>query len=134
MDRSTSWWPAVLFTRWRSPAAGHAWTCGNNSYSQLGVGDSTDRLVFTQVDAGQLGGARIVMAACGALHSVVVAAEGHVRTSGCGDYGCLGHNDEQDRLVPTVAPVAPAKFEVSKSEGSKPYCKTQEQVLLHTQT
>ena len=80
LDRSTSWWPAVLFTRWRSPAAGHAWTCGNNSYSQLGVGDSTDR------------------------------------------------------LVPTVAPVAPAKFEVSKSEGSKPYCKTQEQVLLHTQT
>ena len=41
-------------------AAGHAWTCGRNSYGQLGVGDTTDRLGFTQVDAGQLGGARIV--------------------------------------------------------------------------
>ena len=49
-------------------AAGHAWTCGCNSDGQLGVGDTADtadRLGFTQVDAGQLGGARIVMAACG---------------------------------------------------------------------
>ena len=54
------------------------------------------------MDAGQLGGARIVMAACGALHSVVVSAEGRVWTFGGGDFGCLGHNDEQDRLVPTL--------------------------------
>jgi alpha-tubulin suppressor-like RCC1 family protein len=46
-------------------AAGHAWTSGGNDGGQLGVGDTADRLGFTQVDAGQLGGARIVMAACG---------------------------------------------------------------------
>ena len=83
-------------------AAGHAWTCGNNDHGQLGVGDTTDRLGFTQVDAGQLGGARIVMAACGWYHSVVVSAEGRVWTFGLETCGCLGLNDEQNRLVPTL--------------------------------
>ena len=36
-------------------AAGHAWTCGYNYYGQLGVGDTTDRLGFTQVDPGSSG-------------------------------------------------------------------------------
>ena len=84
-------------------AAGHAWTCGyHNEEGQLGVGDTGNRLGFTQVDAGQLGGARIVMAACGWLHSVVVSAEGRVWTFGDGAFGCLGLNDEQNRLVPTL--------------------------------
>ena len=83
-------------------AAGHAWTCGQNDQGQLGLGDRTNRLGFTQVDAGQLGGARIVMAACGGEHSVVVSAEGRVCTFGNGMFGRLGLNDEQDRLVPTL--------------------------------
>ena len=82
-------------------AAGHAWTCGYNAGGQLGVGDKTNRLGFTQVDAGQLGGARIVMAACGLYHSVV-SAEGRVWTFGQGQNGRLGLNDEQERLVPTL--------------------------------
>ncbi len=53
-------------------AVGHAWTCGENDF---GVGDTANRLGFTRVDAGQLGGARIVMGACGLCHSVVVSAE-----------------------------------------------------------
>jgi alpha-tubulin suppressor-like RCC1 family protein len=93
-------------------AAGHAWTCGSNDYGQLGVGLAANRLGFTQVDAEQLGSARIVMAACGAIHSLVVSAEGHVWTFGCGDFGCLGLNDEQDRLVPTL--LAAEVFEGSK--------------------
>jgi alpha-tubulin suppressor-like RCC1 family protein len=93
-------------------AAEHAWTCGDNTFGQLGVGDNASRELFTQVDAGQLGGVRIVMAACGAFHSVVVSADGRLWTFGAGSHGRLGHNDEQDRLVPTL--VAPAKFEDSK--------------------
>jgi len=54
------------------------------------------------VDAGQLGGARIVKAACGYCHNVVVSAEGRVWTFGDGWNGRLGHNDEQQRLVPTL--------------------------------
>jgi len=75
-------------------AVGHAWTCGENEYGQLGVGDTANRLGFTQVDTGQLGGARIVMAACGLWHSVVVSAEGGVWTFGCGRG--LGLNDDDD--------------------------------------
>ena len=36
-------------------AAGHVWTCGGNLNGQLGVGDTANRLGFTQVDAGHLG-------------------------------------------------------------------------------
>ena len=67
-------------------AVGHVWTCGGNEYGQLGVGDTANRLGFTQVDAGHLGGARIVMAACGWCHSVVVSVEGRVWTFGAGWY------------------------------------------------
>ena len=42
------------------------------------------------------------MAACGLHHSVVVSAEGRAWTFGSGDFGRLGHNDEQDGLVPTL--------------------------------
>ena len=92
---SCGFWHSMAVT-----AAGHAWTCGRNEYGQLGVGDTANRLGFTRVDAGQLGGARIVM--CGLCYSVVVSAEGRVCTFGCGHDGRLGLNDEQDRLVPTL--------------------------------
>jgi hypothetical protein len=68
--------------------------------------------MFTQVDAGQLGGARIVMAACGWYHKMVVSAEVRVWTFGYGGNGRLGLNDEQSRLVPTL--LAAELFEGSK--------------------
>jgi alpha-tubulin suppressor-like RCC1 family protein len=51
------------------------------------------------------------MAACGWRHSVV-SAEGRVRTFVFGEFGCLGHTDEQDRLVPTL--LAAEVFEARK--------------------
>ena len=33
-------------------AVGHAWTCGGNGDGQLGVGDTTNRLGFTQWPLG----------------------------------------------------------------------------------
>jgi alpha-tubulin suppressor-like RCC1 family protein len=88
-------------------AAGHAWTCGYNDNGQLGVGDTANRLWFTHVDAGHLGGARIVMSACAWRQSVVVSAEGRVWTFGWGRNGRLGHNDESKRLVPTLRALGP---------------------------
>ena len=82
------------------------------SSSHTPSGDTADRLGFTQVDAEQLGGARIVMAACGWFHSVVMSAEGRVWSFGWGAFGRLGHNDEQDRLVPTL--LAAEVFQASK--------------------
>ena len=79
---------------------GRVATCGINSGGQLGHGNRTSTQVFALVDAQQLWGARIVMAACGYNHSVAVTAEGDVFTWGSGAHGRLGHNDEQDRLGP----------------------------------
>lgn len=77
--------------------AAQAWACGENDSGQLGVGDTTHRLSFTQVAAGG-----IVAAACGWNHSVLVSADGSVRTCGWGVFGCLGHNDRQGRVLPTL--------------------------------
>ena len=93
-------------------ADGRAWTCGYNSNGQLGLGDTARRLVFTQVDAVQFRDARIVVVASGSDHSVAVSAEGCMWTWGKGWFGCLGHNDEQDRLAPVL--LAQEQFEGSK--------------------
>ena len=52
------------------------------------------------------------MAACGGSHSVAVTAEGDIFTWGNGAYGCLGHNDTQDKL-------APAQLERGQFGGGK---------------
>ena len=79
---------------------GCVWTCGINDCGQLGHGDRTGKHLFTRVDPGHFGRARIVMAACGAFHNVVASAAGDVFTWGGGLDGCLGHNDVQGRLAP----------------------------------
>ena len=51
-------------------------------------------------DPGPFGRASIVMTACGATHSVVASVADDVFTWGGGEGGYLGHNNEQDILVP----------------------------------
>ena len=79
---------------------GRVYSCGDNREGQLGHGNTTSTQVFTLVDAAHFEGASIVMAACGCDHSVAATAEGDVFTWGAGEYGRLGHNDEQRRLAP----------------------------------
>jgi len=78
------------------------WSCGCGSYGQLGHGDTADKLVLTLVGAEGFRGAQIVMVAAGGLHSVALGTEGRVWTWGWGHFGQLGHNDEENRLVPTL--------------------------------
>jgi len=78
---------------------GRVYSCGDSFYGQLGHGNTTSSQVFTLVDAAHFGGASIVMAACGKMHSVAATAEGDVFTWGAGWFGCLGHNDQQHRLA-----------------------------------
>ena len=79
---------------------GCVWTCGINDCGQLGHGDRTGKHLFTRVDPGHFGRARIVMAACGYEHSVVASAAGDVFTWESGESGRLGYNDEKKRLAP----------------------------------
>ena len=51
---------------------------------------------------GDLAGVRVVGVAAGLVHSIALAADGRVFTFGAGDYGQLGHGDEEHQLTPRV--------------------------------
>ena len=80
--------------------AGQLFAFGGGDFGQLGLGDRTSRDVPVEVGPGRFGKAIIVFAAAGDDHSGVVTSGGGVWTWGWGACGCLGHNDEQDQLVP----------------------------------
>jgi len=64
--------------------------------------DTADKLVPTLVVAEGFRGAQIVMVAAGGLHSVALGAAGRVWTWGWGKFVQLGHNNMENRLVPTL--------------------------------
>ncbi len=70
--------------------SGSLWSCGRNSFGQLGIGGVGDsnRLQMVQ----NLPGARIVSAAAGSQHSVALASDGSLFTWGDGSSGQLGHS------------------------------------------
>ena len=78
------------------------WSRGNGPHSRLGHGNEETKLVLTLVGAEGFRGAQIVMVAAGGLHSVALGTEGRMWTWGFSSYGQLGHNDEENRLVPTL--------------------------------
>ena len=67
---------------------------GANAFGQLGDGTEREHLRPT-VLAG-LSALRVCAAACGDYHSAIVTADGELYTFGIGEYGVLGHgNDER---------------------------------------
>ncbi|KAM6971878.1 E3 ISG15--protein ligase HERC5-like [Aplochiton taeniatus] len=73
---------------------------GKNTSGQLGLGDTTDRNVPTQVLFIDM--KKTVFIACGKDHTVILTKDGTVFTFGCGQYGQLGHNSLMDDLQPRV--------------------------------
>jgi len=82
--------------------AGSVWSCGEGGSGRLGHGDESDQLLLTLVVEERFKDAQIVMVAAGGSQSVALGAEGRVWTWGWNGYGQLGHNDNQNRLVPTL--------------------------------
>jgi alpha-tubulin suppressor-like RCC1 family protein len=81
-------------------AGGRLYTWGYGCYGQLGHGDTGNSLVPTVVGAGAFGapeGGRVVMAACGSWHTLVVTQEGALWACGLGCKGQLGLNDTDSR-------------------------------------
>jgi len=78
------------------------WSCGLGGYGRLGHGDIADKLVLTLVGAEVFRGAQIVIVAAGGAHSVALGTEGRLWTWGFGCSGQLGHNDAENKLVPTL--------------------------------
>jgi len=79
---------------------------GQGNSGRLGLGDEANRLAPTLVGAQAVfGGSPVLTVACGFLHSLVVTKDGALRTFVNGEDGALGHNDHNNRLVPTCIEV-----------------------------
>tara|TARA_B110000444_G_scaffold259291_2_gene302563 strand:+ start:2258 stop:3643 length:1386 start_codon:yes stop_codon:yes gene_type:complete len=81
---------------------GAVWAFGRGADGQLGLGDVDDRYAPVRVGGEEaFGQSKVHTVACGNTHTVAVTDAGALWSWGCGDEGRLGHNDEDDRLVPT---------------------------------
>jgi hypothetical protein len=83
---------------------GALWACGLGDVGQLGLTHQFDRFLFERVGGTPgviFGGARVVAAAAGGFHSAAVTEDGALWTWGLGNFGQLGLNDQENRLVPT---------------------------------
>lgn len=73
---------------------------GRGEDGQLGLGDTSDQLEPTFVDA--LRGVAVRQLACGSGHTCVLTQDGEVFTWGRGDDGRLGHGDSGWKYVPRL--------------------------------
>ena len=78
-------------------ADGTVRTFGLNSNGQLGVNDTASRLTPVQVWGIS---SSAVAVACGYYHTLVLLADGTVRSFGNSAFGALGLNDSTDRMTP----------------------------------
>ena len=79
---------------------GGVYTFGYGGVGNLGHGDEEDQLAPRRVPAAGFNGEQVVMVAAGRGHTVALSEAGHVFTWGNGDYGRLGHDDEEDQRAP----------------------------------
>ncbi len=89
------------YQRWtrahvRDPVRPHPlWCWGNNTFGQLGVGDTTDRLVPTQV-----GDSTWLSVTTGFAHTCGLRADFSIWCWGAGDSGQLGQGDTVSHTSP----------------------------------
>ena len=78
---------------------GTLWTWGNNSYAQLGINDTTNRLTPVTTFAG---GTNWKQVSTGENHTVAVKTDGTLWNWGQGIHGNLGTNGMTDRSTPVT--------------------------------
>jgi alpha-tubulin suppressor-like RCC1 family protein len=81
---------------------GKIYVVGENDRGQLGLGDTYDRNVFTEVPS--LSDKNITTVAAGAFHSLALSHEGKVYATGMNYNGQLGLGDNDDHNVFTEVP------------------------------
>jgi alpha-tubulin suppressor-like RCC1 family protein len=86
--------------------AGDLLMCGCGEFGRLGLGDEEDRATATRVARAVFDGEAVLMVACGDVHTAAVTEGGGVYTFGRGEYGRLGHGDEEKQLAPRRVPAA----------------------------
>ena len=78
---------------------GTLWGCGVNTSGQLGLGDTTNRNVFTQVTTNVND---IKSICCGQNHTFILKNDGTLWSCGRNDYGQLGLGDGTNRTTFTL--------------------------------
>jgi len=96
-------------------ADGAVWSWGMGGFGQLGHGDEEDQLLPKKVEA--FAGQRVVAVSAGCYHNLVIAADGAVWSCGHGGFGMLGHDDQQDQLLPKKIEALAGKRVVAVSAG-----------------
>jgi uncharacterized repeat protein (TIGR02543 family) len=81
---------------------GKVWAAGWNYYGQLGLGDTADTNVFTEVTG--LNGKNITAIATGRNHTMALGSDGKVRAAGHNSDGPLGLGNYADAYVFTEVP------------------------------
>lgn len=81
---------------------GSVWTFGNGADGQLGLGESVRRMGVSQpmLVSGELQDIVVEYVAAGFAFSLAVSEAGEVFTWGKGADGRLGHDDEEDQVLP----------------------------------
>ena len=75
---------------------GTLWGCGDNSYGQLGLGDTNNRITFTQITTNTDDIKEIY---CGAYHTFILKNDGTLWSCGGNNYGQLGLGDTTNRTT-----------------------------------
>ena len=76
------------------------WAWGANQHGQLGMGDQLQRNAPSKVQLSN--DLQIVLAHCGASHSVALSVTGLMLSWGGNENGQLGHGDFHTQLLPHV--------------------------------
>jgi alpha-tubulin suppressor-like RCC1 family protein len=74
---------------------GKVYAAGWNEYYQLGLGDTTDRNVFTEVTS--LSGKNIIALSAGIYHSLALSSNGKVYATGDNEYGQIGFGSDANK-------------------------------------
>ncbi|CAG9575570.1 unnamed protein product [Danaus chrysippus] len=81
-------------------ADGKVYSWGEGEDGKLGHGNRITLEAPRLIES--LAGERVISIACGSAHSACVTARGHLYTWGLGEYGRLGHGDDNIQLVPKM--------------------------------
>ena len=101
---------------------GTLWSCGNNQYGELGLGDTTNRTTFTQVTTN---GDDVKSIYCGGNHTLILKNDGTLWGCGYNGYGQLGLGDGNNRSTFT-------QITTNTDDVKEVYCGENYTLLLKT--
>jgi alpha-tubulin suppressor-like RCC1 family protein len=95
----------------------YLYTCGDNSYGQLGLGDLINRSSFVQVTTGIPQNISVFAVSCGFFYTGVLLNDGILYTTGDNTEGQLGNgnNIEQTTFAPAISGLPSDKYVIGVS-------------------